>query len=565
MADVWKQSEGQIVDNKFPLQQYLAGTEHSAVFLTETPGPKPQKAAIKFIAADSAIADRQLSLWVRASILSHPNLLRILDSGRCRLSRMDLLYVVLELAEEDLSLVLPERALSPSETREMMDPLLDALTYLHGKNFVHSHVSPANIHAAGNQLKLSCDPITPIGDTRLSPRPKEIYDAPESSGSPLATSADIWSLGASLVEILTQRAPSSPLDNQANPVFPDTLPQPFLEIVRHSLRIDPKSRWTVAEIRASLTPAVAAAAAGTATSQVQAAPLPVATSPAPPAPAPVASAAVVPPAASPFVVPLSPVTAVPAAKLPVPKRDTPPPKSQPTYHEPAPISAPKQAVVLPNYVVPVLALVFIIVAIIALPKILGHRSDTSQTASASAQPDSPPKSAEPVAHRESAPPPPLKPAASSSAKTAPEKKQPGQKALAQSASNSAATPPPAPASLRTDTSASTAPASSSSASGARGDVLDQILPDVSGKARATIHGAVRVGVRAHVDAAGNVSDAQLESPGPSRYFADLSLKAVRQWVFTAPEINGRSAPSEWVIRFVFTPSDTKAYPTQTAP
>ena len=85
MADVWKQSEGQIVNNKFPLQQYLAGTEHSAIFVTEIPGPKPQKAAIKFIAADPATADRQLSLWARASKLSHSGLLGILDSGRCRL------------------------------------------------------------------------------------------------------------------------------------------------------------------------------------------------------------------------------------------------------------------------------------------------------------------------------------------------------------------------------------------------------------------------------------------------------------------------------------------------
>ena len=56
----------------------------------------------------------------------------------------------------------------------------------------------------------------------------------------------------------------------------------------------------------------------------------------------------------------------------------------------------------------------------------------------------------------------------------------------------------------------------------------------------------------HVDAAGNVSDATLENGGPSRYFSDLSLKAARQWVFTPPEVNGRTVPSDWVIQFHFT-------------
>ncbi|PYT48719.1 MAG: hypothetical protein DMG43_16720, partial [Acidobacteria bacterium] len=100
---------------------------------------------------------------------------------------------------------------------------------------------------------------------------------------------------------------------------------------------------------------------------------------------------------------------------------------------------------------------------------------------------------------------------------------------------------------------------------ARGEVLDQILPDVSEKARDTIHGTVRVTVRVHVDPAGSVSQAEPDAPGPSPYFADLALNAARRWQFTSPEINGHSVPSEWLIRFEFTPSDTKAFPTQTAP
>src|SRR5258708_30397458 len=85
MSDVWKQCEGQVIDNKFRLQQYLGGADDSAVFLTQLAGSPPQKAAIKFTPAGTA-ADLQLSLWRRPMQLAHPNLLRIFDSGRCRLS-----------------------------------------------------------------------------------------------------------------------------------------------------------------------------------------------------------------------------------------------------------------------------------------------------------------------------------------------------------------------------------------------------------------------------------------------------------------------------------------------
>lgn len=96
-------------------------------------------------------------------------------------------------------------------------------------------------------------------------------------------------------------------------------------------------------------------------------------------------------------------------------------------------------------------------------------------------------------------------------------------------------------------------------------MLDQVLPDISEKALATISGKVRVTVMAHVNPSGNVSSADFENPGPSPYFADLALKAVRRWEFNSPEVNGHSVPSQWLIRFEFTPSGVKAFPNQVTP
>ena len=96
-------------------------------------------------------------------------------------------------------------------------------------------------------------------------------------------------------------------------------------------------------------------------------------------------------------------------------------------------------------------------------------------------------------------------------------------------------------------------------------MLDQILPDVPNKALSTITGKVRVAVRARVDAAGNVADAEFEDPGPSEYFAKAALKAVRRWEFTSPEVGGHSVPSEWLVRFEFAPDGVKAFPQQITP
>jgi TonB family protein len=541
MSDFWKQCEGQVIDNKFRLRHHLGGTDDSAVFLTQLAAPQSQKAAIKFITAGPT-ADLQISLWLRIMQLSQPSLLRIFDVGRCRIENRDRLYVVMEYAEEDLSQILPQRALTASEARDMLEPVLDALVYLHGQGLVHSRIKPSNILATADQLKLSSDTLFPIGESRKSLSKFDVHDAPETLAFPLSPAADVWSLGMTLVEALTQHAPASPSGSQADPLVPDTLLQPFLDVARHALRRDPRRRWTIPEIAARLNPVAAAAAAGQ--------------------------------SLSPLAVPLSPVTAVPAAKLPVPKLDTPLPRPQAQPPRPQSTNARKQTLVLPNYVVPAAAVLLVIVAVIALPKILSRRPDSSSSASASSAPAAaPPKLAEQPSRREISPAPkpsapkPLAPSAKPDSLKAAAKKKPVSPPPSSSVAqpNSSPVAAPIPASVRTDTFPSANAPITAASSSARGEVLDQVLPEVSEKARATIHGVVRVGVRVKVDPTGNVSEAVLDSPGPSQYFADLAIKAARRWQFTSPEAGGHSTPSEWLIRFHFTPTGTKAIPTQTAP
>ena len=528
MSEFWNQCEGQVIDNRFRLRQYLGGTDDSAVFLTQFADPQSRRAAIKFIPAGPT-ADLQLSLWRRVKQLEHPNLLRIFETGRWRLQNRDRLYVVMEYAEENLSQILPQRSLTESEVREMLGPVLDALVFLHGKGLVHSRIKPSNILATADQLKLSTDALFPIGESRKSSSRFEVHDAPETAASPLTPAADVWSLGMTLVETLTQHVLALQPGSQADPIVPDTLPQPLLDVARHALRRDPRRRWTIPEIAARLNPvAVAAAAAGQ--------------------------------SISPLAVPLSTVPAVPAARLQIPEFE--PPKLRAPARPPRPQvgNVPKQTLVLPNYVVPVAAVLLIIVAIIALPKILGHRPDSSSSAStATAGTATPAKPAEQPVRREI--PPAAKPSPASdshnSLKAAAEKKPTTQP-------QSSPVTAPTTAGVRTETFPSARAPSASAPSSAQGEVLDQVLPNASEKALATIQGVVRVSVRVQVDPTGTVSDAALDSPGPSKYFADLALQAARRWQFTSPEAGGHSVPSEWLIRFEFRPNGPKAFPTQTA-
>ena len=88
MSRDWRQWEGQVVNGSFPLRQYLGGSDHSAVFVTERRGREPQKAAIKLIAVDPANTAIQLARWEFAAKLSHPHLLQLFESGSCQIDNV---------------------------------------------------------------------------------------------------------------------------------------------------------------------------------------------------------------------------------------------------------------------------------------------------------------------------------------------------------------------------------------------------------------------------------------------------------------------------------------------
>ena len=586
MSDTWKQCEGQVVDGEFQLLQHLGGSDHSVVFLTQRGATdKPQKAAIKFVQADAANAELQLSRWKQAAQLSHPNLIKLFESGRGHLAGMDLLYVVMEYAAENLAEFLPQRALSPAETRDILEPFLDTLAHLHGRGFVHGRIKPGNILAIDDQLKLSSDSVCRIGEPSIAVGKPDAYTPPEPSDAQISPAGDVWALGVTLVESLTQRVPErtssqSPEREDAQEELPvaDTLPQPFLDIARHCLRLAPQRRWTIAEISARLNPAAAPSTQN----------IPAAVNPPAPLADPAASAAPAKPTASidPLSIPLSHVAPLLGAQRHALENQMIAGKSTPNR---------------PYYIVAAVVLALTIGAMLAIPRFRNRQADAElPTSTAPSAPTVPPtvQPSTPPAPAKLAPTVPAKPQPKSQEKSAaPPQTAPAQRSAVQPPQDPAPNSPQAssekqsakkesankeqsaaasttPASLRSAVPRSDAPATppfvanrdASIASGAvtPGETLNQVLPDVSQKSRSTIRGTVRVIIKVHVDSSGSVTAAEVAS-GPSRFFADAALQAARRWDFAPAKVDGHAVPSEWLLHFDFTQTGTDVTPLPTKP
>jgi len=596
---------GQLADGRFPLRKLLGVSQNSAVFLTSEPvqpGDPAPDIAIKLIPEDPATSDLQFNHWRAAAALSHPGLLRIHHFGRCTIDGSPCLYVVTELADEDLGQLLPRRALTPDETRGMLAAVLPALDFLHENGLVHAGLKPSNIHAIGDNVKLSADRMLPAGESSSAWPFAAPFRAPESI---LFPASDIWSLGMALSETLTKNFPAREASGQF--ALPE-LPAPFAEIVRSALVEDATLRITLDEVRSLLDPTFVAKRkvmpsatpvarqAGPRTddftnetantdSQIAAGNSPYVRPPSSPdspesllaavEAAPVATAASSPRRVQPqplqeidpLAVPLSPVspparpTSAPqAARVRIPVSSLP--QVNATIGGPRRVSNPPA-----TYRSNKLFLVSVAAAIVLLglfvPRYFLRSRSSARQDSGSVRSTPAPDPAVRANPSPSTVPSPTRnssltstPSADSAALHAPRAKSPSD------------APSPSDGNPRTRTTNSSSGSGATRPSGAgnsappdasRLPVLRKVLPEVSERSRSTIRGTVRINVRVQLTADGAVSSAELASPASSQFFADLALKAARQWQFAKPSSSTPSEASSAVIRFDFTPTATSAY------
>jgi len=86
-------------------------------------------------------------------------------------------------------------------------------------------------------------------------------------------------------------------------------------------------------------------------------------------------------------------------------------------------------------------------------------------------------------------------------------------------------------------------------------VLHQELPNISGSARSTIRGRIKISVQVTTDRSGEVVQAVLENAGPSKYFARQVETAARKWKFAS--VPGQDS-QQWLLWFELTREGTTA-------
>ena len=463
MNETGRRWAGQIVDGRFELGAYLGASEKACVFATEHDG---QAAAIKLIHADPAQAKDHLLRWSRVASLTHPSIVRLFESGPCRIGDSELAYIVTERADEALAEILPQRSLTGKEVRDMLPPILAALAYLHEKGFAHGGIKPANILAVGDYVKISSDRISAIGTTATQ---SSAYDAPEVATSGCSASADVWSLGMVVMDALTQQLPRWRQSDEGDPLLPTLVPEPFAEIVRNCVRRAPQRRWSVADISSRLRES-------------------------------------------------SRTTGV----IPAPQGGSQEIRTPlPTGFE-GHASRPGTQLKWRHFV-PAAVLVTLAVGVVLLAPKIAERLQNRDNANAVVE------AGPTLVHSENRPATPTA--------------QPNTVPRSNPPSNSL------PDTSQHPTAPVTPPAKMSQGE-SQGAVVQQVIPRVPRSALDTIQGTVRVEVRVEVSASGDVSGASIESPGPSKYFANQALKAARGWKFAPAAAMGGTGHA-WILRFEF--------------
>jgi TonB family protein len=134
----------------------------------------------------------------------------------------------------------------------MLLPTLNALAFLHGRHLVQGQLKPSNILVVGDQLKLASDTIRPAGESSASIAQSSVYDPPEARDGSSFAVGDIWSLGITVVEALTQHPPEWPDKGSDTPFLPTTLPPAFAGIVRRCLNRSPAKRPLLTDLEAHI-------------------------------------------------------------------------------------------------------------------------------------------------------------------------------------------------------------------------------------------------------------------------------------------------------------------------
>ncbi|KAF2294022.1 hypothetical protein GH714_006706 [Hevea brasiliensis] len=196
--------------------------------------------------------------------LTHPNIVKYFGTSKDESK----LYVFLELVSKgSLEKVYKEFPLQDSHVSVYTKQILKGLNYLHERNVVHRDIKCANVLVDEN----GCVKIADFGLAKVtnsnaiikSCKGTVCWMAPEvfknNKAEGYGFQADIWSVGCTVLEMLTRKPPYSDLGLEKGgliyrigkghlPSLPDSLSDDSRDFIQQCLKVNPKDRPTAAEL-----------------------------------------------------------------------------------------------------------------------------------------------------------------------------------------------------------------------------------------------------------------------------------------------------------------------------
>ncbi|CAJ1935934.1 unnamed protein product [Sphenostylis stenocarpa] len=195
------------------------------------------------------------------SKFEHKNIVRYYGSHKDKSK----LYIFLELMSKgSLASLYQKYLLNDSQVSAYTRQILCGLKYLHDHNVVHRDIKCANILVdVSGAVKLAdfgLAKATKFNDVRSS-KGSPYWMAPEvvnlNSGGGYGLAADIWSLGCTVLEMLTRQPPYSDLEGMQAlfligrgkpPPIPEYLSKDAQDFIRECLQVNPNERPTAAQL-----------------------------------------------------------------------------------------------------------------------------------------------------------------------------------------------------------------------------------------------------------------------------------------------------------------------------
>lgn len=240
----WMGLPGTTLEGGYELKEIVEATEENAVLKVRVLGDYTMKASAVFYVAGRPAAEEQISIWqTLRGFDNKPNLSVPLGSGILTLNNVTLAYLVFETADETLGEVVAERPLQLDEATDLVRAVARGVGELHSNGLVHGYLSPKEVAAVRANVQVSTECIRRVNTEPLFERRSAKYLAPESSTRNLTISSDVWCLGATMFEALTQKEYQPELRAEAA-----GLKHPLGTLIDSCLSQDPEERCKLGEL-----------------------------------------------------------------------------------------------------------------------------------------------------------------------------------------------------------------------------------------------------------------------------------------------------------------------------